>query len=474
MSQAPKSVALVGRPNVGKSRLFNRILGRRVSIVHDKPGVTRDIVVEPLSANLSLMDTGGMGATASGDEKIIASATNTQARFAVDTADTIIFVVDSKDGLTALDEDIAQLLRSSGKDVILVVNKVDVPDHSDRNADFYRLGFKDVAEVSAEHGIGIDAITAMLETRYGKIEPLAEDADSMRVKICVAGRPNVGKSSIANRLLGEERLIVSKVAGTTRDSVKMNIDAVSRKGEEMQFTLFDTAGLKTNRKTNTSLDYLSSVRTRKAISASDVVFLVIDAMEGVSDLDKRLVGEIVESGASVVIVVNKWDYAEETFKANGLRGYENIADFRKNFEDAVRYSLPSVADAPMYFVSAIENKGIDRLLEAAHKLKAKMLSNVTTNKLNAFVSASIDANPPKYSSGKRFKAYYCVKVASRPYTIRIFCNSVGTLSDTYRRYLVKDLKSRLSLGGVSLKLELVGKPRRTAEERIERKRKREG
>lgn len=468
----PKSVALVGRPNVGKSRLFNRLLGRRVSIVHDKPGVTRDVVAEKLSDSIVLMDTGGMGAVASGGEKVIAQATNSQARFAIDTADTIIFVVDSQEGLAPLDEEIAGLLRSSGKDVILAVNKVDLPSHSARSSEFFRLGFKDVAEVSAEHGYGLESLSQMLESRYGKIEAPSGDDAADRVKISVAGRPNVGKSSIANRLLGEDRLIVSKVAGTTRDSVKFDIDAVSKKGVEMKFRLFDTAGLKLNRKTNSSLDYLSSVRTRKALAASDVVFLVLDAMEGVSDLDKRLVGEIVGFGASVIIVVNKWDYAVETFKQTTLRGYDNLPDFKKGFEEAVRRALPDVADAPVHFVSAKENTGIEHLLESAFKLKNKMLSSVTTNKLNSCVSKLLEANPPKYVANKRFKTYYCVKVASRPYTIRMFCNDAGALTDSYRRYLVKGLREKLDLGGVSIKLELVGKLKRTAEERIEIKGKR--
>ena len=307
-----------------------------------------------------------------------------------------------------------------------------------------------MAEVSAEHGYGIETLMEMLESRYGKIESAPEDDAADRVKIAIAGRPNVGKSSIANRLIGEERLIVSRVAGTTRDSVKFDIDAVSKKGFEMKFRLFDTAGLKLNRKTNSSLDYLSSVRTRKAIAASDVVLLVIDAMEGVADLDKRLVGEIVELGASIVIVVNKWDYAVETFKGGTLRGYEGISDFRKGFEQAVRRSLPDAADAPVHFVSAKENTGIEHLLESAYSLKRKMLSSVTTNKLNSCVSKLLENNPPKYVSNKRFKAYYCVKVASRPYTVRMFCNDAGSLTDSYRRYLVKGLREKLNLGGVSI------------------------
>ena len=455
----PKSVALVGRPNVGKSRLFNRLLGRRVSIVHDRPGVTRDIVAEPLSEGVTLMDTGGMFASASGGEKVIARATNLQAKFAIDTADTVIFVVDSREGLAPLDEEIASLLRSAGKDVILAVNKVDIPSHSARSPEFFSLGFADVAEVSAEHGYGTEELLGMLEARFGKISPAPDDAEG-RIKISVAGRPNVGKSSIANRMLGEERMIVSRVAGTTRDSVKLDIDAVSKKGAEMKFRLFDTAGLKLNRKTNSSLDYLSSVRTRRAIAESDVVFLVLDAMEGVADLDKRLAGEIVEAGAAAI--VNKWDYAADTFRNGALRGYENLAEFKKGFEEAVRRALPGIADAPVHFVSAKENSGIGNLLESAYSMRRKMLSAPSTSALNSCVSGLLSANPPKYVANKRFKAYYCVKTASRPYTIRMFCNDASVMADSYRRYLVKGLREKLRLGGVPIKLELVGKPRRYA------------
>ena len=239
-----KSIALVGRPNVGKSRLFNRLLGRRVSIVHDQPGVTRDIVLEKISDNALLMDTGGMGATAEMTEKIIADATNEQANFAIVAADVIVFVVDSQAGLTALDEEIASLLRSSGKKVVLAVNKVDLPMHEERAAEFHRLGFRDVVEISAEHGYGMDALAGVLERECGDISTPPSDDASDRVKICVAGRPNVGKSSILNRILGEERLIVSDVAGTTRDSVKCDIDAPLKNGETMKFRLFDTAGLR--------------------------------------------------------------------------------------------------------------------------------------------------------------------------------------------------------------------------------------
>lgn len=466
MSNKEKNIALVGRPNVGKSRLFNRILGRRVSIVHDKPGVTRDIVSEKLGENLFLMDTGGIGASGDVAEEVIAKATTAQANFAIMAADEIIFVVDSQDGLTALDEEIAKTLRKSGKPVILAVNKIDMPQHSTRSSEFFKLGFKDLVEVSAEHGYGAENLTALIERDFGKIEKSPEDDGVNRIKICVAGRPNVGKSSICNRLLGQERLIVSDVAGTTRDCVALDIDAEIKKDEITKFRLFDTAGVRLKRKTNTSLDFLSTQRAKRAMALSDVVFLVLDAMEGVSELDKKLSGEILEEGASIVVVVNKWDYAVETFRKEALSGYKNLSDFGKKFEEAVREHFHFLKDSPIYFVSAKSGNGIEKLLKAAARLRAKMDLNAGTSKLNACLAKLIKENPPPYISGKRFKIYYAVKTASRPYTLRLYCNTTNALSTTYKRYIENGVRERFGLGGVSLKIEAVGKPKQTPEERI--------
>ena len=461
-----KSVALVGRPNVGKSRIFNRLLGRRVSIVHDKPGVTRDIVVEPLAKGVLLMDTGGMFATGDVAERVIADATNKQANFAIMAADVIVFVVDSQTSLTPLDEEIASILRASGKRVILAVNKVDVPDHKLRNGEFYSLGFKSVAEISAEHGEGFDILWGLLEKELGRLERVERDDAADRIKVCFAGRPNVGKSSISNRVLGEERLIVSDVAGTTRDAVKCDIDIKGESGEDIKLRLFDTAGLKPKRKTNTSLDFLSTNRTRRAIESSDVVFLVLDAMEGVSELDKRLAGEILDIGASIIVVVNKWDYATRAFAEGKIKGYKNIREFGRKFDEAVRAKMPFIGDGPIYFVSALENKGIERLMEAAWRVYKKMNSTVTTGRLNSIVSALIDATPPPAVSGKRFKVYYSVKTSARPYTIKMFCNRAGALSKSYERYLVGGIRAKLKLGGVAIKLDLVGKTPQTLQERL--------
>jgi len=461
-----KCIALVGRPNVGKSRLFNRLLGRRVSIVHDRPGVTRDIVAEKLGEGLMLMDTGGMFAGEAVTEKVISDATNEQAQFAILAADLILFVADTQEGVTALDSKIADLLRVSGKDIILVANKVDVSSHDKKVNEFYELGFKNVIGVSAEHGGNIEALINLIEERFGAIKPPSLEREEGRINICVAGRPNVGKSSICNAILGFDRLIVSNVAGTTRDTVRHDFDFEREDEDTIKFRLYDTAGLRARRKVNTSLDFLSGVRTRKAIEHCDIVFLIMDAMEGVSELDKRLAGEIMDAGASIILVVNKWDYAEKGFAKGALGTYDSVASFKKEFEEAVRKSLYTLGDSPIYFTSAIEKKGIDRLLLGASKLYKKMLAPVQTSKVNAAVAELMDLNQPKYVSGSRLKIYYAVKIAHRPLTFRFYCNKASIVTDAYKRYLEKGLREKFKLGGMALKLEFVGKTPQTLQERL--------
>ena len=467
-----KSIALVGRPNVGKSRLFNRMLRRRVSIVHDMPGVTRDIVAEKLPCGVLLMDTGGIGATPEMTQKVIADATNEQAEFAISAADLIIFVVDSQEGLLPLDEQIAEKIRKSGRAAILAANKADIPEHDSRAADFCGLGFEKVCPVSAEHGRGMDELWEAVQYYLGELNDESKEAaqeGESRVKICVAGRPNVGKSSIGNRLLGSKRLIVSDVAGTTRDPVKCDIDFANDRGDILKFEFFDTAGVRAKRKVNTSLDFFSTMRAKEAIAKCDVVMIVIDAMGGVSESDQKLAGEILETGAAVMLVVNKWDYAVEAFKKDGLRGYKSIESFREKFEEAVREKLFFLADSPIHFVSAKENKGMEGLLIGAAKLHRKSRKPLPTSKINSLLADLVEANPPKYVNGRRFKIYYAVQTASRPITLRLYCNNADILSDAYKRFLENSIRENFRLGGLSMRLELVGKTKIAADERLARK-----
>lgn len=476
MNPSDMTIALVGRPNVGKSRLFNRLLGRRVSIVHDMPGVTRDIVAERMRCGATLMDTGGIGATAEMTQKVIAEATDEQAEFAISAADLIIFVVDSSEGLTPLDEKIADKIRKSGARAVLAANKADVPGHDDRVHDFYKLGFRHVCPVSAEHGRGVASLWEAVEDELGPLPDLPAEAPSgdARVKICVAGRPNVGKSSIGNRLLGSNRLIVSDVAGTTRDCVRCDIDFENDRGSVLKFEFFDTAGVRARRKVNTSLDFFSTQRTKSAIAQCDVVMLVLDAMEGVGEADQKLAGEIIESGAAVMLVVNKWDYAVDAFKKDGVRGYASASQFREKFEEAVRDRLFFLGDAPIHFVSAKAGKGMEGLLIGCAKLQRKMAKDLPTPKINLLLKRLIEENPPKYVNGRRFKVYYAVQTSKRPVTLRLYCNRADILSDAYKRFLEKNLREAFGLGGVPLRLDPVGKTQLSADERLAAKNARLG
>ncbi len=371
-------------------------------------------------------------------------------------------MVDAREAPTQLDMSLAEILRRSGKPVLVAANKADTPAVSVE--DYYSLGFPDVVAVSAEHGIGAERITDFISEKLGKIMPIENARAEGLVYLCAAGRPNVGKSSVCNRLLGSDKLIVSPVAGTTRDCVWHDISFRSKRGEDLSFRLYDTAGLRTKRKINTSLDFLSGVRTKSAIENSDIVMLVIDALEGVSELDKKLAGEILQAGASIMIVVNKWDKASEFFKRGTLKGYKNLADFKDGFERAVRKELFFLADSPVHFVSALENRGMESLLEGAAGLYKRMLRPISTGRVNSVLQKLLEENPPAHIGGKRFKIYYAVKTSARPLTFKIFCNKKSILTQTYQRYLENGLRREFKLGGISLKLDLVGKEPRARKE----------
>lgn len=459
------SVAIVGRPNVGKSRLFNRLVGRRISIVHDRPGVTRDVVVADSPEGYVLMDTGGIGMQPEMTSVEIQNATEQQADFAIRAATLLLFVVDGREGLIPLDETLAIKFRKMGKEPILVLNKMDDPERGYSSSEFAKLGFNTVVGVSAEHGHGVSELIEEIAGKLPPVSPLPSSDQSTRTKIAFIGRPNVGKSSLCNRLLDMERLIVSDVPGTTRETVELDLDYQAEgQGKPWCFRLFDTAGLKRKNRVDTSLDYFSAVRTKHAIEAVDVVFLVLDAREGVTKQDKILAGHVLDEGKSLSILVNKWDLALESFRKDPLPGYEDEKDFRKSYIKSVRKELFFIPDSPISFVSAQTGYAVQDFLKVARDLNVRMDQTLSTSALNKLIAEMWEHRPPAKIGGKRFKVFYAVQVETRPFRIKLFCNREEKLNDQYRRYLEKGIQQRFGLAGCPLKFSLAGKEARYKEE----------
>ncbi len=450
------NIALVGRPNVGKSRLFNRMIKKRLSIVHDQAGVTRDVIMHELSPNVILMDTGGIGLVDKSEYSDLTTAVEEQAFFAISAADMILFVVDAQFGIAPLDYDIAKLLRKSGKPVIVIANKIDCAQ-SDA-AIFQEFGF-DVLAVSAEHGQGEPELRQIIAERtkeYVKENGEVPDAgENLPIKVCFVGRPNVGKSSTINALLDQKRLIVSNIPGTTRESVKMHLS--DKSGE---YELIDTAGMRMHNRVNTSLDYFSSLRTKNSIQESDIVFMILDAEEGVTSLDKKIANLVIEAGRGLIVVVNKWDIARERFNTDGIPGYSSLQDFQEKFAQAVNDQLISVPEIHVLFISAEKKYNIDTLLPEARTLYKKMQKHIGTGELNHVIQRAFEAHTPSTVSGKHFKIYYAVQTANCPFTFKIFCNRKALLSQTYKKYLLNCLRKAFDFAGCAIKIEWVEKERR--------------
>jgi GTP-binding protein len=461
-----RTVAIVGRPNVGKSRLFNRLTRKRISIVHDQPGVTRDVIAAEVEEGAyTLLDTGGIGLQGGESSTQIVAATEGQVQFAIDTAQVILFIVDAKDGVTALDERIAQRLRQKDKTVLLVVNKIDFHDHRRDNPDFYKLGLGEPFFFSAEHGVGEVALRDAILEKLGPAPVESAGAKTAREALCVCfvGRPNVGKSSLSNRLIKSDRLIVNNEPGTTRDAIEVPFEFEGRDGKFYPFRLIDTAGIKAATKLSSSVEYFSRLRALDAIKRTDVVFLVLDAIEGVTQQDKAIAGEVVKESKPVVIVVNKWDKVHDAFQQPaGVEGYETEREFREEFEHALFDRLFFTPGAPVVFVSALSGYEVDRMLNAAVKLHRQLDTKLPTAKLNQTLTHLADRTPPPSVGGKRFRIYYCVQTGNRPFRIRLFCNQERRLTESYRRYLEAGVIAEFGLDGCPMLFELVGKKPRIA------------
>lgn len=423
-------VAIVGRPNVGKSTLFNRIVGQRVAIVEDKPGITRDRLFGDAEWNgktFSIVDTGGIETS---DDEIMASV-RAQAELAIEEADVILFMTDVKAGLTASDEEVAEMLYRSNKPVILVINKVDNLDREDGIYDFYRLGFGSPFPISGSHGTGIGDLLDELAQRLPDIPDEEHDEDVIRVSLI--GRPNVGKSSLVNAILGEERVIVSDIAGTTRDAVDTPFEADGQK-----YVLVDTAGMRKRGKVYEAAEKYSVMRAMRAIERSDVVLIVLDASEGIVEQDKHIAGYAHEAGKASIFVVNKWDKIEKDDKT------------MHQFKRRMREEFQFMTYAPIEFTSALTKRRVNRLLPLIQHVADQHAMRVQTHVLNDIVSDAVAMNPPPTDKGKRLKINYATQVSVRPPKFVFFVNDPELVHFTYRRYLENKIRDAFIFEGSPL------------------------
>lgn len=456
-------VAIVGRPNVGKSRLFNRLARKRISIVHDQPGITRDVIsAEIAEGGYTLLDTGGLGYKGEDTPAALTKASEQQVDFAITAASLILFVVDGLSGLSGLDEKIATMLRKSKKKVRLVINKADFDDSKVALDEAYRLGLGEPLRVSAEHGNGEQELRAAIMEALGP-EPVVVENTATKTAddplcICFIGRPNVGKSSLSNRLLKSDRLIVSEVPGTTRDAIELPFTFRGRDKKDYPFKLIDTAGIKAATKLASPVEYFSRLRSLDAIKNTDVVFLVLDALDGVTQQDKAIAGEAIKEGKPIIIVINKWDLVQAAFKKQGgFHPYKSERDYREKYEKALFDRLFFTPGSPLIFVSALSGFEIDRMLNAAVKLNRTLDKKLPTAKLNQTLGFLAERNPPPAIGGKRFRVYYATQTGTRPFRIKLFCNREEKLTEQYRRYLEAGIVEDLDLKGCPIFFDLVGK-----------------
>lgn len=421
-------VAVVGRPNVGKSTFFNRIAGRRISIVEDTPGVTRDRVyadVEWLNHEFVMIDTGGIEPDSS---DVILSQMRDQAQVAIDTADVIVFMVDGRVDYTTADEEIAMMLRRAKKPIILAVNKMDNAVVPDTIYDFYNLGLGEPIPVSSVNALNIGDLLDVVVDHFKNIE-IKEEEDDV-VKVALIGKPNAGKSSMVNAFLGKKRVIVSDVAGTTRDAIDTPFE---RNGQK--FTLIDTAGLRRKSRVNENIERYSVLRALAAIERSDVCVVVIDATEGVTEQDKKVAGYAHEAGKAIVVAVNKWDLVEK----------DNYT--YKQFEDLVREELAFMTYAPIMFVSALTKQRLDKLLEKIIHVFNQNSLRVSTGLLNDIINEAIMLNQPPSDKGKRLKSYYMTQSSVRPPTFVTFVNDKELAHFSYMRYLENQIRKNFVFEG---------------------------
>ena len=428
-------VAIVGRPNVGKSMLFNKLTGQRTSIVEDTPGVTRDRIYgdcEWCNRHFSLVDTGGIEPNTDSD---MLKFMRRQAEIGIELADAIIMVTDVRSGVTAADQDVATMLRKSGKPVCLAVNKCDSVGLVNPDVyEFYSLGIGDLFETSAIHGHGTgDMLDWVLENIPEEDD---EDEESDIIKVAIVGKPNVGKSSLLNRILGEDRVIVSDVAGTTRDAIDSYFE-----NETGKYCFIDTAGMRRKSKVDDAIERYSNMRSINAIERADVCLILVDANEGVTEQDTKIAGLVHEAGKAAIIVVNKWDAVADK-ETNTMR----------DMEGEVRNGLSYMLYAPVLFLSALTGQRVDKLFQVIQNVHAQNTSRITTGALNSVLADATARVQPPTDKGRRLKIYYMTQASTKPPHFVIFCNDARLFHFSYQRYLENQIREVFGLKGTPVRI----------------------
>ena len=442
------TIAIVGRPNVGKSTLFNRLVGKRLALVDDRPGVTRDRRqgdAKLLGLEFRVIDTAGFEDE---DPHSLPGRMRQQTEAAVRDADAALFMIDVREGLTPLDEEIGRWLRAESTPVIVVANKAEGHSGQTSALEAYRLGLGDPVVISAEHGEGVadlfEALLPHVEHEHFEAEP-ADAAEHEPLKLAIVGRPNAGKSTLVNRMLGEERMITGPEAGITRDSISLDWQWRSPSGESRPVRLVDTAGLRKRAKVEDKLERLSAADTKRAIDYAEVVVLLMDATRGLEAQDLRIANQVIEEGRGLIIAVNKWDVAD------------NASALFNGIKAALAEGLAQLRDVPLLTVSAKTGKGVDTILEVAFDLRDAWSRRIATGELNRWFEDAIEANPPPAPKGQRIKLRYITQVKTRPPTFVVFGNRLEELPESYRRYLINAMRRDLKLGPVPLRLEFRGR-----------------
>jgi GTP-binding protein len=445
-----KKVAIVGRPNVGKSALFNRLANKKISIVHDQPGITRDRICGVCKLGkrpFEIIDTGGIGYEADPE---FAEPTRLAAEAAIESADVLLLVADAQVGATPLDRDLASRLYHSGRPLILVANKVDHPRHDPLIADFSQLAPARTIGVSAVHGRGIKELIAAIE----ELLPVDDDSEAVavesarRARIVILGKPNVGKSSLTNAILGDERTIVSEIAGTTRDAIDIDFDFA-----DQLYTLCDTAGMRHRSKHKSSVEVFSVMRSEKALRSADLCVLVIDAAQGVTRQDKKIAQQIQEHSKGILIALNKWDLIEPE-QSNAQERRELL----QKYLDEVRRDLFFLPYAPVVALSAKTGRNVTRLFQSIEKIRQHATRRIGTGELNRHLTKCIEAQPPPMRKNRRLNILYATQVEPRhagpfaPPEIVLFVNDVQLLSDQYREFLIRCIRGKWEFPGLPIKL----------------------